>query len=65
MAEDFLIVPKIACERLVAPVIPYKGRVYFLKALYSVHVILGKKIQGCSVLLKVKSLLFSWPSWSF
>lgn len=44
MAEDFLIVPKIACERLVAPVIPYKGHVYFLKALYLVHVILGKKI---------------------
>lgn len=29
MAEDFLIVPKIACERLVAPVIPYKGRLLF------------------------------------
>jgi len=29
MAEDFLIVPKIARERLVAPVIPYKGRLLF------------------------------------
>ena len=41
MAEDFLIVPKIARERLVAPVIPYKGRVYFLKALYFENYLFG------------------------